>query len=69
MDLHPKVDNYIKETIDHALGLPVSAETLELKLRISQDAQTRLGHYCDVLQSKLKEKDQLIECSRVRMCC
>ncbi|XP_038897029.1 uncharacterized protein LOC120085209 [Benincasa hispida] len=64
MDLPPEVDNYIKETIDHALGLPVSAETLELKLRVSQDAQRRLGHYCDVLQSKIKEKDQLIERSR-----
>lgn len=69
MDLPPEVDNYIKETIDHALGLPVSAETLELKLRVSQDAQRRLAHYCDVLQSRIKEKDQLIERSRVRMCC
>ncbi|KGN60239.1 uncharacterized protein LOC101208200 [Cucumis sativus] len=64
MDLPPEVENYIKETIDHAVGLPVSAETLELKLRVSQDTQRRLGQYCDVLQSKIKEKDQLIERSR-----
>ncbi|KAG7037609.1 hypothetical protein SDJN02_01238 [Cucurbita argyrosperma subsp. argyrosperma] len=64
MDLPPEVDNYIKETIDHSLGLPVSAETLELKLRVSEDAQRRLGQYCDVLQSKIKEKDLLIERSK-----
>ncbi|XP_022144939.1 uncharacterized protein LOC111014467 [Momordica charantia] len=64
MDLPPEVDDYIKESIDHALGLPVSTQTLELKLRISQDAQRRLGNYCDVLQSKMKEKDRLIERSR-----
>ncbi|XP_022980896.1 centriolin-like [Cucurbita maxima] len=64
MDLPPEIDNYIKETIDHSLGLPVSAETLELKLRVSEDDQRRLDQYCDVLQSKIKEKDLLIERSR-----
>lgn len=64
MDLPSEVENYIKETIDHALGLPVSVETLELKLRVSQDSQRRLAHHCDALQSKIKEKEQLIERSR-----
>ncbi|PRQ32702.1 hypothetical protein RchiOBHm_Chr5g0049351 [Rosa chinensis] len=41
--LPQEVDDYIRESIDHTLGLPVSAQTLELKkLRCSEVAKRRL---------------------------
>ncbi|XP_040361793.1 uncharacterized protein LOC121049208 [Rosa chinensis] len=44
MDPLPReVDDYIRESIDHTLGLPVSAQTLELKkLRCSEAAKRRI---------------------------
>ncbi|KAF3955615.1 hypothetical protein ACB098_01G015200 [Castanea mollissima] len=61
MDLPQEIDDYIKDSIDHSLGLPLSTKTLELKLSVSQEAQRRLRNRCLSLQYKLREKDELID--------
>lgn len=66
MDLPQEIDDYIKDSIDHSLGLPLSTKTLELKLSVSQEAQLRLRNRCLSLQYKLREKDELIDRIRVR---
>ena len=65
MDLPPEIDDYIKESIEYALGLPVSSHTLESKLRASEQALIHLRGQNLYLQSRLKEKDEAIERSRV----
>lgn len=65
MDLPPEIDDCIKESIDYFLGLPLSARTLESKLRSSKEVQKGLRDQCSRLYSKLKEKDDLIELARV----
>ncbi|KAK9270571.1 hypothetical protein L1049_026152 [Liquidambar formosana] len=64
MDLPQEIDDYIKESIDYSLGLPVSAHTLELRLQASEEAQRRLREQYLLLQSKLKEKDEVLERAR-----
>lgn len=66
MDLPQEVEDYVKESIDHSLGISVSKRTLELKLRASEEAQHRLRNRCLSLQTKLKEKEDVIERVRVR---
>ncbi|KAG8632879.1 WPP domain-interacting tail-anchored protein 2 [Manihot esculenta] len=61
MDLPSEIDNYIKETIDDSLGLPVSTHTLQLKLRASEDTHRRLHDQYLLLLEKLRQKDQLID--------
>ncbi|RDX89415.1 hypothetical protein CR513_28863, partial [Mucuna pruriens] len=61
MDLPGDVDDYIKETVDNTLGIPVSLQTLEAKLRASQDSQWRLRERLLSLLPQLKRKDQLIQ--------
>ncbi|XP_021284901.1 myocardial zonula adherens protein [Herrania umbratica] len=64
MDLPEEIDGYIKETIEDSLGLQISTQSLQLKLRSSEEAQRRLRDQCLFLLSKLKEKDQIIERSK-----
>ncbi|CAL0307819.1 unnamed protein product [Lupinus luteus] len=64
MDLPPQIDYYIRESIDHCLGLPVSSQTLELKLHAFQESHRQLHHQNQSLLAKLKEKDELIERTR-----
>ncbi|OWM80979.1 uncharacterized protein LOC116215216 [Punica granatum] len=64
MNLPEEIEDYIKESIDHCLGLPVSEQTLELKLRASEEARRELQDQCLLLQSRLKEKDDQIELAR-----
>ncbi|KAI4337659.1 hypothetical protein L6164_016045 [Bauhinia variegata] len=61
MDLPRDVDDYIKQSIDNSLGLPVSSRTLVSKLRASEESQRRLREQHLLLISRLKEKDELIE--------
>ena len=56
-----KGDDYIKQTLDDTLGIPVSSKTLESKLRASQDSQWRLRERLLSLLPQLKQKDQLID--------
>ncbi|XP_022766405.1 myocardial zonula adherens protein-like [Durio zibethinus] len=64
MDIPQEIDDYIKETIEDSLGLQISTQSLQLKLRSAEEAQRRLRHQCLFLLSKLKEKDQIIERSK-----
>ncbi|CAK9149031.1 unnamed protein product [Ilex paraguariensis] len=64
MDLSQGIDDYLRETIEYSLGLPVSTHTLELKLRASEEAQKRLVNQLLYLQARLKDKEEIIE--RVR---
>ncbi|CAA2962610.1 Hypothetical predicted protein [Olea europaea subsp. europaea] len=64
MDFPQETDIYIKELIDDALGLPVSADALQLKLHASEDARLRLRNQYLCLHSKLKEKDNVIDSTR-----
>lgn len=66
MDLPQDIDEYIKESIEHTLGLPVSRHTLEMKLSASEEACHRLRQQCLFLQSRLKERDDVIDRTRVR---
>ncbi|KAI3871019.1 hypothetical protein MKX03_010865 [Papaver bracteatum] len=68
MDIPQDLDDYIKESIDYTLGLPVSERTLETKLLASEDARKRLQDQYFVLYSRLKEKDELIERSKFEAC-
>lgn len=65
MGLPEEIDDYIKETIDYTLGLPVSARTLELKLQAYEKSQKQLRDQYFLLRSKLKEKDEIIQRARV----
>ncbi|KAI3982963.1 hypothetical protein MKX01_010446 [Papaver californicum] len=68
MNIPQDVDDYIKESIDYTLGLPVSERTLETKLLASEDARKRLQDQNFVLHSRLKEKDELLERSKSEAC-
>ena len=65
IDIPQEIDDYIKETIEDSLGLQISTQSLQLKLRSSEEAQRCLRDRCLFLLSKLKEKDQIIERSKV----
>lgn len=65
MNIPEEVDDYIKESIDYTLGLPVSTRTLELKLHASEDARRRLQDQYFLLHSRLKDKDEIIERCKV----
>ena len=69
MDLPQEIDDYLRESIEYSLGLPVSTRTLELKLQSSEEAQRHLRDQCFYLKSKLMEKDKTIECVRVSVFC
>ncbi|XP_010270767.1 PREDICTED: uncharacterized protein LOC104606987 isoform X2 [Nelumbo nucifera] len=61
MDLPQEMGDYIKESIDCALGLSVSEKTLHLKLRASEEARKRIQDQYFYLHDRLKEKDEVIE--------
>lgn len=65
MDAPKVLDNYMKESIDQSLGLPVSNRTLQLKLLASQESLQRITDQYHLLLSKVREKDQIIELVRV----
>ncbi|KAI3513711.1 hypothetical protein L1887_21050 [Cichorium endivia] len=64
MDLGQDIDDYLRESIEYSLGLPVSTRTLELKLRYSEEAQRHIRDQFFYLKSKLMEKDKAIEGAR-----
>ncbi|XP_004490388.1 uncharacterized protein [Cicer arietinum] len=68
MSLPPEIDNFIKQSIDHCLGLPISSETLDIKLRASKESEQKLLDQNISLLQKLKEKDELIETSKNEAC-
>ncbi|KAK2375554.1 protein Hook protein [Trifolium repens] len=64
MSLPPQIDDFIKQSIDHSLGLPISSQTLDIKLHASKLSEQNLRDQNLSLLNKLKEKDQLIEQSK-----
>ncbi|KAG7591685.1 hypothetical protein ISN45_Aa01g006840 [Arabidopsis thaliana x Arabidopsis arenosa] len=64
MDLSREVDDFIKETIDHSLGLPISMDALKKKLNTAEESQRRLHEQYLSLVSRLKEKDKVIDLVR-----
>ncbi|CAH8353899.1 unnamed protein product [Eruca vesicaria subsp. sativa] len=64
MDLPRDVDDYIKDTIDHSLGIPISIDALHKKLSASLESQRRLREQYTSLVSRLKEKEKVIELAR-----
>ncbi|XP_059279697.1 uncharacterized protein LOC132033676 [Lycium ferocissimum] len=64
MDISQETEDYIRESIEYSLGLPVSSQTLQLKLRASQESLIRLRNQYLSLQAKLKDKDETIERTR-----
>lgn len=65
MEIHPEIDDYIKKSIDYAIGLPVDIPTLESKLRASEEAQMRYREQYLTLGLRMEEKDEVIERTRV----
>ncbi|CAN4092408.1 unnamed protein product [Withania somnifera] len=64
MDLSQETEDYIRESIEYSLGLPVSTQTLQLKLKASEQSFVHLRNQYLSLQAKLKEKDETIERAR-----
>ncbi|XP_011074216.1 uncharacterized protein LOC105158982 [Sesamum indicum] len=64
MELPQETEDYIRESIDDSVGLPVSSGTILHKLRAVEASHMQLRHQYLCLQSKLKEKDEIIERSR-----
>lgn len=68
MGISQETEDYIRESIDDCLGLQVSTHTLQMKLRVSEEDRRRLSSQYFHLQSKLKEKDEMINRAKVRIC-
>ncbi|XP_020593656.1 myosin-10-like [Phalaenopsis equestris] len=64
MDMLQEVDDYIKESIECSLGLPVSEKTLRLKLLASEDERHRLQDQIFFLQDQLKESHKRLQLSK-----
>ncbi|KAG6481028.1 uncharacterized protein LOC122014549 [Zingiber officinale] len=61
MDLSPGTENYIKESIESSLGLPVSVKSLRLKLLASEDSRNRLQDQVFVLEERLQDSNKRME--------
>ncbi|MQL87940.1 hypothetical protein Taro_020490 [Colocasia esculenta] len=61
MDLPPETDEYIRESIENSLGLPVSVRTLQLKLLASEGERRRLQDKIFLLQDLLSGADRRLE--------
>ncbi|XP_045799351.1 uncharacterized protein LOC123893631 [Trifolium pratense] len=68
MSLPPEIDDFFKQSIDHSLGLPISSQTLDIKLRASKHSEQILRDQNTSLLQKLKQKDQLIQQSKYEAC-
>lgn len=64
MDLPQEIDQYIKQSIDHQIGLPVDSRALELKLNASEKAQMRYREQYLSLLLRFKQKDEEINRAR-----
>nr|XP_043637569.1 uncharacterized protein LOC122608533 [Erigeron canadensis] len=61
MDISQQVDDYLRESIEYSLGLPVSKRTLELKIQSYEEEKRDGQEKCWNLKEKLAEKDKTIE--------
>lgn len=65
--MDPETDEYIRESIENSLGLPISDKNLCLKLLASEDARHRLQDHIFVLEERLKEAEKRVEQYKVRV--
>ncbi|KZV31582.1 hypothetical protein F511_13522 [Dorcoceras hygrometricum] len=61
MELPQETEDYIRESIDHSVGLPVSSNTMLDKIRAVEAANLCLRQQYLCLQSKMREKDEIIQ--------
>ncbi|KAI0500483.1 hypothetical protein KFK09_018696 [Dendrobium nobile] len=61
MDMPQEADDYIRESIEGSLGLPISEKTLRLKLLASEDERHRLQDQIFFLQDQLKESHKRLQ--------
>ncbi|XP_078440645.1 uncharacterized protein LOC144710689 [Wolffia australiana] len=61
MDIPLEIDDYIKESIENSLGLPVSEKTLQMKLLVSEDERRRLQDKIFTLQGLLADAERRLE--------
>ncbi|KAK1273489.1 hypothetical protein QJS04_geneDACA009862 [Acorus gramineus] len=64
MALPPETDEYIRESIEHSLGLNVSTKTLQLKLLASEESRRRLQNEVFQLHDRLREREERLERSK-----
>ncbi|XP_073053042.1 uncharacterized protein [Primulina eburnea] len=64
MELPQETEDYLRESIDHSVGLMVSSNTVLDKLRAVEAANLCLRQQYLSLQSKMREKDEIIERAR-----
>ncbi|XP_074272740.1 uncharacterized protein LOC141596464 [Silene latifolia] len=64
MEIGKDLDDFIKNSIDHTLGLTIPNQNLELKLESLETTNYRLRHQYLLLQSKLKEKETALHLAR-----
>ncbi|KAK1326126.1 hypothetical protein QJS10_CPA01g00173 [Acorus calamus] len=64
MSLPPETDEYIRESIEHSLGLNVSTKTLQLKLLASEESRRRLQNELFQLHDRLREREERLERSK-----
>jgi hypothetical protein len=65
MDLSFVMDNYIQESIENALGLPVSADTLQSKLFAMEESRRVLQCQVFELQDLVNDQNKKIEQAKV----
>ncbi|XP_039135478.1 uncharacterized protein LOC120272669 [Dioscorea cayenensis subsp. rotundata] len=65
MDLSPETDEYIRESIEDSVGLPIPARTLRLKLIASEDERHRLQDHIFLLGDRLEDAERRLEECRV----
>ncbi|KAG1361127.1 putative myosin-10 [Cocos nucifera] len=58
--MDPETDEYIRESIESSLGLPISDKNLRLKLLASEDARHRLQDRIFVLEERLKDTEKRV---------
>lgn len=68
MALPQELDDFIKHSIDHTVGLPVPNQSLQLKLQSLETANHRLRAQYLTLQSRLKEKEDALQLARAETC-
>lgn len=64
--MDPETDEYIRESIENSLGLPISDKNLRLKLLASEDARHRLQDRVFVVEERLKDTEKRVEQYKVR---
>ncbi|XP_068648637.1 MAR-binding filament-like protein 1-1 [Aristolochia californica] len=63
MALTSDIDDYIQQSMEYCLGLPVSEKTLQSKLLASEEARHRLQGEIFQLHDSLRKKDRKIQLS------